>query len=88
MFKLKAAAQFCCRTSSSLTELEAELELIVDGDCNHAVGRYGLSDPRDDSFSVGGAKVCIRGWSLANSTPTVVSTMVTKMPGFVEMQYK
>ena len=56
MFELKAAAQFCCRTSSSLTELEAELELIVDGDCNHAVGRYGLSDPRDDSFSVGGAK--------------------------------
>ena len=88
MFALKAAAQFCCYTSSSLTELEAELKLIVDGDRNRAVGRYGLSDPRDDSFSIGGTKVCVRGWSLANSTPTVVSTMVTKMPGLVEMQYE
>ena len=85
MFALKAAARLCCCTSSSLTELEVELELIVDGDRNRAVDRYGLSDPRDEfAFSVDGAKVCVRSWSFANPTPAVVSTMATKMLGLVE----
>ena len=62
---------------------------MVDGDRNCAVDRYGLSDSRDDfAFSIDGAKVGVRGWSFAKPTPTVVSTMATKMPGLVEMQYE